>query len=347
MTDLPSRKELSSVVQKAAQDEGITERRLRRWVAVGALIEVFNIARSRGQLPTFLVKGGFALELRFRSLARSSRDVDVVLGTEKPDLVDAVIEAIRTPWSGFTFRIKGAVQEREHSYRISVNALYLSADWSTFEVELVVGDVDRADMLQPYGIDAFGLMRPSEVPCLNASEQIAQKLHAVTDPAEDRPRDLVDIFLLDSQLDHDDDTLRTAVEAIFQKRGTHTWPPSIELRDGWRRAIEELLRRNEIDLAVEHIVDGVHALVLRLLGVSLKMNYRYHFLVLSALDHVPNALESAIAVDEGQRTLQRMTENEGWRLAHLLDYPSRDRTRAMLAVLEKPGEGAQSAVGSG
>jgi hypothetical protein len=41
---------------------------------------------------------------------------------------------------------------------------------------------------------------------------------------------------------------------------------------------------------------------------------------------------------QGMEVFQRMTEREGWRLSQLLPYPSRDLTRAVLAVLEKPNE---------
>lgn len=336
MPDLPRPKQLATAVKKAAEEEGVTERRFRRWVAVSALIEVFNIARAQTRLPEFLVKGGFALECRYRSLARSSRDVDIVLGVGKQELIDAAVEAMRMDWSGFTFRIKGEPEEREHSYKFEVNSVYLESDWSTFEVELVAGEVVEPEMLKPHPVDALGLTRPSDVPCMNVYEQIAQKIHAVTDPSEERPRDLLDIFLLERQLELDDSALRGASEKTFRERATHEWPPTIELRDGWSATIEELLRRNKLPFSVDQILDAVRALMVRMLGVSLKMNYRYHFVVLSAKGRVPNVNESALMDDEGYAALQRMTEQEGWRLVQVIDYPSSERTHAMLAILEKP-----------
>jgi hypothetical protein len=59
MTPLPSPRALNRDVSKIAGSEAVTERRMRRWVAAIALIEVLNVARSRGSFPTFLVKGGF------------------------------------------------------------------------------------------------------------------------------------------------------------------------------------------------------------------------------------------------------------------------------------------------
>lgn len=149
MAELPPGKRLAQIVESAAEEEGVAVRRLRRWVAVSALIEVFNIARTHRQLPPFLVKGGFALEARFRTRARASRDIDFVIEAKKRELVDAAIEAMRFEWSGFSFRMKGEPEEREHSYRFEVSATYKAREWSTFEVELVAGQVVDPEMVGP------------------------------------------------------------------------------------------------------------------------------------------------------------------------------------------------------
>lgn len=335
MAELPARRQLAGIVKGAAEEAGVTERRLRRWVAISALIEVFNITRADGRLPAFLVKGGFALEARFRSKARASRDIDFVIEAQKRELIDAAIEAMRIEWSGFTFAIKNDPAEREHSYKFEVNAFYKGQEWSTFEVELVAGDVVEPELVEAYPINEFGLERPSDVPCMNVHEQIAQKFHAVTDPDEDRPRDLVDIFLIGQQVALEFADLRISVETVFGQRAKHAWPAPIELRDGWAGVITEIVERNQLGLTVDAIVDGVRAIAVKLVGVIPRMNYKYHFLILSVQDHVPNLLEAALVADEAYNTLKRMTEQEEWRLVQILDYPSRDRTRAVLAVLEK------------
>lgn len=264
MAELPPGKRLAQIVESAAEEEGVAVRRLRRWVAVSALIEVFNIARTHRQLPPFLVKGGFALEARFRTRARASRDIDFVIEAKKRELVDAAIEAMRFEWSGFSFRMKGEPEEREHSYRFEVSATYKAREWSTFEVELVAGQVVDPEMVGPYPLDCFGLERPSDVPCMNVYEQIAQKLHAVTDPDEDRPRDLVDIFLISQQIELEAESLRLAAQTTFLQRAKQSWPCTIALRDGWTGVIAEILERNDLQLTVDAILDGVRALVANL-----------------------------------------------------------------------------------
>lgn len=86
---LPTNKQLGAVVDRAAAQTGVSARRQRRWIAVNALVEIFSIAASRGIIPSFLVKGGFAIEFRFLGAARSSRDLDLVIPLEPHALIDA------------------------------------------------------------------------------------------------------------------------------------------------------------------------------------------------------------------------------------------------------------------
>lgn len=175
-------------MKEAAGRENIAERRLRRWIAITALIEALSIAYRLGTLPPFLIKGGFALELRFRARARSSRDVDIVLPLPKEELVDALIAALRNEWSGFSFRIKSPPDDRGHAHRLVIGSSYLTREWTTFDLDLVHGPVDDCEPVEPYDLTIFGLQAPSSMPCLSVIEQIAQKLHAVTSPGEDRAR---------------------------------------------------------------------------------------------------------------------------------------------------------------
>lgn len=55
---LPTSKELSRAVDAAATSENRASRRVRRWIAVIALAQVFTIAQRRGVIPGYVVKGG-------------------------------------------------------------------------------------------------------------------------------------------------------------------------------------------------------------------------------------------------------------------------------------------------
>jgi hypothetical protein len=341
MSGLPTSKELGRAVDVRVAGTGVAARRQRRWIAVNALIEVLNLADSRGIIPTFVVKGGFALELRFRAEARASRDVDIVVPVDADDMLDALVEVLRIEWSAFRFQIKGQAERREHSFRLEVNAEYQNRPWSTFELELVFAPVTSRDIVEPLDLASYGLLETSGIPCITIPEQIAQKMHAVTDPSENRPRDLIDIFLCLQRIDIDYDELRDACVRVFDERATHTWPPNIDIKEDWPIALEGIIADSSLEITVDDVIAGARSLIAKLVGIIMAQNFRYHFLVLSAQQNVPNMLEAAIPNDQALETFNRMTQTEGWRLSHLLPYPNRDQTRAMLAVLEKPIEETQ------
>jgi hypothetical protein len=323
------------MVDRAAAQTGVSARRQRRWIAVNAPVEIFSIAASRGIIPSFIVKGGFAIEFRFLGAARSSRDLDLVIPLEPHALMDAAIEVLRLEWSGFTFRIKGQAERREHSFKFEVNALYQNRNWSTFEAELVFAEVHAEELVAAIDLTAFGLLRPSPIPCMTVEEQIAQKLHAVSDPSEDRPRDLIDIHLFMTRLTPDVDDILAACVRTFQLRATHQWPPNITIRSGWVEQIDQLIADSELALSSSDIITGVFDLLSRLVGFPMGQNFQYHFIVLQGKTQLPPPTENALG-PQGLEVLNRMTQHEGWRLVQVIRYPSPEKTGAVLAVLEKP-----------
>jgi hypothetical protein len=220
-----SPKQLGRAVEELAKIEGVAVRRIRRRIATIALVQLFKVARVQGRLPRFMVKGGRAMEFRYGALARSSRDVDIVVSGAKADILEAAIAALRGDWSGFTFAVATAPQMRTHSFVLEVSADYNGADWARFELELVEGAIGSWDDVPVSGIDALGLDSADSIPCMTVSEQIAQKLHAVSGPGENRPRDLYDIYLMDRYCEQDDAALLRDALAEFTRRATHAWPP--------------------------------------------------------------------------------------------------------------------------
>jgi hypothetical protein len=264
MDQLPTNRELARTVEAVSTSTAMSIRRHRRWIAVNALIEVFHIGTQRGLIPGFIVKGGFALEFRFRNEARASRDVDVVVALNADNILDAVIEVLRIDWSGFTFAIKDTPERREHSYRLQITAQYQRREWSTFELELVFAEITGHDVVAPLDLAAYGLLMPTGIPCMTIAEQVAQKLHAVTDPREDRPRDLIDIYLCVTRIPPGHAELREVCVRTFAERATHAWPPNIEVHDEWPTALAALIADSDLELTVEEVVEGVRTLVVRL-----------------------------------------------------------------------------------
>ena len=266
MNDLPHVKQLSEAVETRAAYENISTRRMRRWIAVIALVQVFYAARSRNIFKAFAIKGGHALEIRLRAGARASRDVDMVIEPNQQELADVISSALREAWSGFSFSIRTGPEHRDHSIRFEISARYKDRDWSTFELEVVEGEVTEEDFVDPLDLQGFGLPRAESIPCINMSVQIAQKLHALTDPTEDRSRDLFDLYIIDAAFDCNDAEICEAIDNVFRDRKTHTWPAPIELREGWAEQLASAAEKNGLDVSPDEVLRGVRGFVLRLIG---------------------------------------------------------------------------------
>jgi len=80
----------------------------------------------------------------------------------------------------------------------------------------------------------------------------------------ERAKDLVDVLLLHDQL-ADMAAIRSVCVAVFEMRGTHAWPPDLEVHEHWRDEFEKLV--SEYGLAVEGLEAGVaeaRTLILRI-----------------------------------------------------------------------------------
>jgi hypothetical protein len=69
-------------LSRVAREQGLDQERLRRWVSFLALCGVLERAMGEGILGSYYLKGGVALELRFATRARATKDLD--LGLEGP-----------------------------------------------------------------------------------------------------------------------------------------------------------------------------------------------------------------------------------------------------------------------
>lgn len=339
MTRPIGRNALATRVRAQADSAGIADQRMRLWVGAAALLQVLASAVLEGAFPAFYVKGGFALELRFRRHARASQDIDLVVPIDMASIVAAFRTALAgRSWDNFTFRVKDTVREREHVMQVSVQSEYLGGPWCSLIIELGGGEIEDREMVEAFPLQPFGLRNPDRVPCLNRFAQIAQKLHAASDPSPQnmRYRDLVDIFLLDSMLERDDAKLRANIEETFTRRAQHPWPSPITMKPGWREPLTRMLNDMGLELTVDQIHGHVVELIARILGIEMATNFEYVFMVLEGWHQVPDVTSFAIKNDDRYNTFVRMTSQEGYRLVHLLRYPSTTVTTAMLAVLERP-----------
>lgn len=259
----------------AAKREGVVFGRLQQHVGVLVVTQFLSSLNDGRGEPLLLVKGGVSLELR-RGIAesRTSKDLDTVIRGDIDDVHDRLADAGTEGWEGFTTVFTPPVAFEvpalaSNAYRFTAKVAYLRKPFVSVPIEVSpveAGNADTYDSVSSEALALVGLPNSGAVPCMTLPWQIAQKIHACTDPVEeprtnDRAHDLVDLQLLEALLaDEPLDKTRAACVAVFAARGKHGWPPSLVAFPHWRpiytralEGLEELGLAAHVDAAVERV----------------------------------------------------------------------------------------------
>lgn len=147
-----------------------------------------------------------------------------------------------------------------HPYRVTLS--FLGREWAGLDVEVSDPEIEpRAhsrrsidgELAELGAVFGFGELRPVEL--IDLEHQIAQKIHAVTDPDFVRAHDLVDLQLLWEAGPNPTDIRRLCVRT-FEFRRALQWPP-LPLRpmDDWGVAYDEARQDTEVDGGTPVLVD--------------------------------------------------------------------------------------------
>lgn len=178
----PNLTSLRARLRNHARDVHALELRVQRRLAALVVNEIFAGVHV-GADPPVLLKGGTALDLR-----RGSARAQLAVG-----------------WAGFTglmareepINVPGlAIPPRRFAVKLS----YRGKPFATVPVEISAAEAssgDEHDVLHVSEYDSIGIEPTGPIYCLSLRYQIAQKIHACTDPLDgerpnDRARDLVD-----------------------------------------------------------------------------------------------------------------------------------------------------------
>lgn len=241
----PRTERLEKGIARVARDHGVDQERLRRWISFLAICGVLEKAVQANEIDFYYLKGGVALELRYARQARATKDLDLGLGGNRKQRLEALVRVLELGFDDFTFRLKASIREMEQAdtVRIEIAVAYRTRNWQTIEVDLGPATQTTVDLVHPQviGLGELGLPIPSPIRCLNLAEQIAQKLHACTAPGvTGRARDILDILLIDmlGELEYAD--VADAAHRVFTARATHSFPPTISLSASWKVELEAL-----------------------------------------------------------------------------------------------------------
>jgi predicted nucleotidyltransferase component of viral defense system len=208
---------------------GIPARRLQQRVAFERLL---------GRLPSdgeWVLKGGFALQLRYGIRARLTRDVDLRITADLSTGLSQLRQVLATKAvnDGFSFELGEVVQAVQGapggSLRVRVIARLAGLEFISFHLDLSSGDalVEPPDMLRGSDLLQFAGIAPMEFPVYPVNQHLAEKLHAYTLPRQQentRVKDLIDLVILATTERVESDRLARSTEATFRVRGTHPIP---------------------------------------------------------------------------------------------------------------------------
>lgn len=249
------RKALIDRLNREAREQGVDVNRLQKRLA----FERFLARLFHTGLERWVLKGGYALELRLHDRARTTQDLDLsVPPPAPPDLLEDLQEsAERDLGDFFEFRVgrgTGALAGPPlGGHRFHVEALLDGRTFSRFPL-----DVGQGDELprEPEWIDgrvdlAFaGIPRP-KLAVYPLEAHFAEKLHAYTRPREkpSRVKDLLDLVLIVELGLHATPILYQIIQATFDRYGTHLLPnPLPEPPATWVASFEAMAQ--EVDLSV-------------------------------------------------------------------------------------------------
>ena len=234
---------LGARLRNIAQSRGTDLQRLQRRVAFERLL-----ARLFAQdNPPWVLKGGYALELRLADRARSTLDLD--LSVPKPVRLQSPIvagddvsrmhvvyehlqqAAERDLNDGFEFMIGRPKEEPIGApgggVRCSVEARLAGRTFAKFHLDVGLGDavLGQPDQVEGSALLSFAGIPAAHVALYPVAQQFAEKVHAYTFPWKDRDntrvKDLVDLVLLVHSGLLEPERVRRALRATFEMRGTH------------------------------------------------------------------------------------------------------------------------------
>lgn len=258
---------LTKAVRAYAKTNGTADGRVRSWIAYMMLSGLLQKASEEGSGVPMTVKGGVALELRLHPTPRATDDIDLVIHAAG-DLMQALDRSLIMEngeprvHGGFSFQRKGAARDLMNgAWRTEVTVRYEGSAWNTISVDVAREEIPDVapEYLDAIDLSPLKLPGPNVVPCLPLHHQLAQKIHGMTQPPRknernERAKDLVDVLLIQDSLG-DMTEIRNVCVTVFEKRGTHAWPPQLEVPEHWRDEFGKLI--SEYGMTIESLEAGV------------------------------------------------------------------------------------------
>jgi len=266
-------------------DLSIDETRLGWLVASAVVVSVLQRARNSQNDALFLLKGGSYLQYRLGLQTRATSDIDGLARGEMKDFLDKLDDVLRESWGGLDLSrteieiisVPGKIIKPR---RFSVLLQVRGVTWRSIRVEVSPdegGIGQEFEALPVLPLSGVGLPTPDELFGVAIRNQIAQKLHAVTDPhsppdfLNERARDLVDLVLLRRAVDEEGlpsyADIRDACVRVFEARANEAavanrlpraWPPVVSVHSSWPTDFGNSAAQVGLNCSYEEAIEAVN-----------------------------------------------------------------------------------------
>lgn len=256
------RQALEVRLRAEASTSGTPLVRLRKMVA----FERFLARLVSNDSEVWVLKGGFALELRLGNRARTTNDLDLLAtptltpARQHQALVHAALTDLR---DAFRFEVRQPAAGTPQRY--TVQSFLDGRTFEVFHVDVGTGDpvVGPLEYIKTPDLLAFAEIPSVVVPCYPLTQQLAEKIHAYTltykSGESTRVKDWLDILLIAQTGRFSAKRLIDSLQATFNARHTHALPARMPgPPSGWSRTFTKLA--GEVQLGYEDLATANQAM---------------------------------------------------------------------------------------
>ncbi len=236
-------------------------------------------------MPLFLLKGGTLLQHRLPGTSRATSDLDGLVRGDLNQFLEQLEDSLDKQWGPCTF-VRGPIETINVPNRVvkprrfDITVQLGGSTWRRIQVEVSPDEGyagSRPELVQALSLTGFGLPSPDHLVGLAMGYQVAQKVHAATDPHDppaqvnNRARDVVDLLLvrdLAEATGHPSRSeIRGAIEDIFDTRAEEAeatggipreWPARIVVYPNWETDFRAAINSVGLHIGLDDAVDQVN-----------------------------------------------------------------------------------------
>ena len=230
------RQALDDRLKAEAETTGLALSRLRKRVAFELFLRRLVVASP----DRWVLKGALALDFRLKVATRPTKDIDLARQDDQEGAIEDLTAAQGLAMDDFfTFsavRTDDLEEDDElFAMRFHVTAELAGKTFEQFILDIGFGDPlpSSPDTVHTTDFLAFAGIEPLGIPAVPIDQHIAEKVHAYTrrygkdGRPSTRPKDLVDLRLIESAATVTVRRLRLALEHTFETRDTRPLPSTL------------------------------------------------------------------------------------------------------------------------